>query len=218
MTPAASVDGSYSRHDSLSNGLICPYATCDIRIFDEYSSNKCETILIHSLWSSILEHPILSILLSRSKNSRIIGSVFLYSFSFCSRENAKKFIRNDKKIVRASFSIFEKCSLFRRVCLFAATRRSILPWEKEKKTCRGCKRVCRASRRCIILYGPVGADFNIKLSLVSRTGTWRTPAEIRRWIRARTTGSYWVTRTRRTQCSASVDNTTHATHGTWRSR
>lgn len=29
----------------------------------------------------------------------------------------------------------------------------------------------RRARRCITLYGPAGADFNVKSSLVSRTGT-----------------------------------------------
>lgn len=69
-----------------------------------------------------------------------------------------------------------------------------------------------------LFYGAAGMDFNVKSSLVFRTVMWRTPAGIRRWIRARITGCYWVTRTRRTQCFVSAGDTTHATRGTWRSR
>lgn len=148
------------------------------------------------------------------KTSRIIDSVFLYLV--ISRGNTKKVIHNNKKL-RADFLRVLQ-NFFNFLTCILSLRRSISAFSGGEKSDRECKRVCRASRRCIILYGPVGADFNIKSLLVSRTGTWRMPAEIRRWIRARTTGCYWVTRTRRTQCSASVDDTTHATRGTWRSR
>jgi len=107
----------------------------------------------------------LSILLSRNKNSRIIGSVFLYFLILL-----VKMLKNLYAIIKSVFFFYpEDFFSISRVYSFAVNGLELNFSGKEKSVASTSERLDDALY-FMPFYDTVGADFNIK-SLVSRTGT-----------------------------------------------
>jgi len=109
----------------------------------------------------------LSILLSRNKNSRIIGSVFLYFLILL-----VKMLKNLYAIIVKVNFLFnlEEFFFISRIYSFVANDLD-LDFSGKEKSVASTSECLDDALYFMPFYGTVGADFNIKSSLVSRTGT-----------------------------------------------